>query len=76
MSNLKKTEKNNPRLEIYEIVQQEDDYSLVIGKLGEEDNPHYLLINHKYGVLTILSNSTGRPKVNKPVKPQTSFEFN
>jgi hypothetical protein len=41
----------NPRLEVYEVVTTDGDYSVVIGKLGEEDNPHYLICNMKYGVI-------------------------
>lgn len=51
MNILAKVEKLNPTLQISEIVVTEGDYSVIIGKLGEEDNMHYLIVNTRYGVI-------------------------
>jgi hypothetical protein len=49
--NLDLTRQLNPKFEIYEVVGVEDNYALLTGKMGDDDNPHYFVVNLRYGIV-------------------------
>ena len=51
MADLDKTLNFNADLRYYETVASDGDYTMIIGAMGEGDHPHYLIVNHKYGVV-------------------------
>lgn len=87
MNILDKVVKLNPTLVYSEIVVTDGDYSVIIGKMGPEDNMHYLVVNTKYGVIEASSGALsevekllefclGRPAVRARPKDKNTDLFN